>query len=374
MANFRNANSFTWALALGSALLSGACGSKTTSGTSGTSGSPGTAGETSSTGDSAGDSGNSAAPTACAKNAINILFSPMYSAFDGMHTFQIPAVVNGLDASQISINWSASDPSMVKIETDPTTGGAMITTQKAGKVTIIATAGSLCGSSLLTITAATPQDWTDGSMRYNDGVVINRIPRAGGGMPPGAGGSGGGGGTDASKAACTNCHGDTASGPYKTVQHTPEQTGGFSDADLIGIFQNGTVPTGGYFDATIVAYPAWQSFHKWDVGDTPQNMVVFLRSLTPAAQTGTANFGGAFMGNGGAGGRGGFGRGGAGGGMGRGGAGGGAGMANGAGSAGMSAAGMSSGGTSGGTGGGGTSGGGTGGDATSGGGTSGGGA
>ncbi len=300
----------------------------------------------------------------------------MYSAFDGVHTFQVPAVVNGLDASQITINWSASDPSMVKLETDPTTGGVMITTQKAGKVSIIASAGGLCGSSLLTISAATPQDWMDGSSRYNNGVVINRIPRTGG-MRPGAGGAGGaggasaasagaggtGGGASATQAACTNCHGDTASGPFKTVQHTPEQTGGFSDAELIGIFQNGTVPTGGYFDASIVSYMEWQSFHKWDVGDTPQNMVVYLRSLTPAAQTGMANFGGRLMGGGGAGGGRGMGTGGRGG---RGGAGGGAGMSNaGAAGAGMSSAGMSSAGMSSG----GTSTGGTGGDATSGGGT-----
>jgi hypothetical protein len=291
----------------------------------------------------------------------------MYSAFDGVHTFQIPAVVNGLDASQIDITWSASDPSMVKLETDPTTGGTMITTQKAGKVSIIATAGSLCGSSLLTISSATPQDWMDGSARYNDGVVINRIPRTGGGGRPGgmggasgagAGGAaatGGAGGAPATQAACTNCHGDTAMGPYKTVQHTPEQTGGFSDADLINIFQKGVVPTGGYFDATIVSYMEWQSFHKWDVGDTPQSIVVYLRSLTPAAQTGAANFGGGFMGGGGMGGGRGGGTGGRGGG--RGGAGGG----SGAGGAGVSGGTSISGASSGGTGGIAVSGGGTGG-------------
>jgi len=300
----------------------------------------------------------------------------MYSAYDGVHTFQIPAVVNGIDATQTSLEWSASDPSMVKLETDPTTGGVMITTRKAGKVSIIASAGNLCGASLLTITAATPTDWEDGSMRYNDGVVINRLPvtggpgmgRGGAGGGSGAGGSGagapgtaGGGGAAANQAACTNCHGDTASGPYKTVQHTPEQTGGFSDADLINIFQNGIVPTGGYFDASIVSYALWQSFHKWDVGDTPQNMVIYLRSLTPAAQTGSANFGGLF-GGGGGGGRGGRG-GGGGGGMG------GTGGTVSGGTAGTSDGGTSGGGTSGGAG---TSGGGTSGGGTSG--TSGGGA
>ena len=34
------------------------------------------------------------------------------------------------------------------------------------------------------------------------------------------------------RVACTNCHGPTANGPYKTVSHTPEQIGGFSDDQL----------------------------------------------------------------------------------------------------------------------------------------------
>ena len=363
MAIFRKVDSLTCALALTSVLVGAGCGGSSSksdgaapSSNAGSTSSSG--GDSSSNSSDGGDSTGTTTPgggadsteqpTGCDKSALTILFSPMYSAFDGVHTFQIPAVVNGIDASQISITWTASDPSMVKLETDPTTGGVMITTQKAGKVSIIATAGSLCGASLLTITAATPQDWTDGSARYNDGVVINRIPRTGGGRPGGMGGAGGAGGASASggtggataqQAACTNCHGDTAMGPYKTVQHTPEQTGGFSDADLINIFQKGIVPTGGYFDATIVAYTTWQTFHKWDVGDTPQDIVVYLRSLTPAAQTGAANFGGRFMGGGGAGGTRGFG--------GAGGTRGGRGGAGGADSGGASSAGASTGGTGG---------------------------
>ncbi|MEI9936120.1 MAG: hypothetical protein WDO69_02735 [Pseudomonadota bacterium] len=367
MAIIRNVDSLACVLALGSALLGGACGSKSDSATPSASagssaGGGDSGGNPSSSNDSddkAGDSstatvGGAASDTStdCPKSALTILFSPMYSAYDGVHTFQIPAVVNGIDASQITIDWSASDPSMVELETDPTTGGVMITTRKAGKVSIIASAGSLCGASLLTITSATPTDWADGSMRYNDGVVINRLPRTVptrgmGGAGGGAGaGTAGGGGASATDAACTNCHGDTASGPYKTVQHTPEQTGGFSDADLINIFQNGIVPTGGYFDDSIVSYAMWQSFHKWNVGDTPQNMVIYLRSLTPAAQTGAANFGGLFGGGGRGGGSGLFGGGGRPGG--RAGAGGGGGSAGTVGTAGTAGGDTSGGGTSGG--------------------------
>jgi len=250
----------------------------------------------------------------------------MYSAYDGVHTFQIPAVVNGIDPTTTEVDWSASDPSMVVIAQDPTTGGAMITTQAAGQVTIYANTGTACGSSLLTITAATPDDWEAGSARYNDGVVLSRLPRTGpdggrpfdGGVPMDASADA----ASAQQAACTNCHGDTATnGVYKTVQHTPEQTGGFSDADLMNIFENGMVPQGGYFDTAIVPYNVWQGFHKWDVGDSAKGLVVYLRSLVPAAQTGSANFGGRFDGgfpdggftrDGGIGRDGGFGRGGAG--------------------------------------------------------------
>ena len=225
-----------------------------------------------------------APPAGCAASALQILFRPMYSAFDGVHTFQVPAVVNGLDPTEVQIDWSASDPTMVALQLDPTTGGVMITTQKAGTVTIFANAGSLCGSSLLTITAATPAQWTQGSMRYNSGVIIDNLGQT---RRPAEGGV---------NAECTSCHGDTAAmGPFKTVQHTPEQTGGFSDDDLISIFQNGMVPAGGYFDSTIVAYTTWQMFHHWDVEDAAQGVVIYLRSLVPAAQTGASNFGGMFF-------------------------------------------------------------------------------
>jgi hypothetical protein len=271
------------------------CGSSTPAGKTGTAGS-GTAGGTTDMG-TAGTSGGGGASAitdagatamgACSKSALTILFNPMYSAYDGVHMFQLPAVVNGIDPTQVDIEWSASDPSMVALETDPTTGGVMITMQKSGNVSIIASAGSLCGIAPLTITAATPDDWMAGSARYNDGVDITRLGMVLTGPKTD-------GGTDAK---CTSCHGDTASaGPFKTVQHTPEQTGGFSDQDLIGIFEHGMVPKGGYFDTSIVPLAEWELFHKWDVGGAEKGLVTYLRSLTPAAQTGTGNFGGRFDG------------------------------------------------------------------------------
>ena len=244
------------------------------------------------------DAGPPASATGCEKNALKVLFSPMYSAYDGVHTFEIPAVVTGLDQSVIT--WTASDMTMVGLAQDTATGGVMITTLKPGTVSIIASAGGLCGSSPLTIAAASADDWELGSARYNDNVVLT--------VPTGPGMNGAGaadGGVDAAasqEAACTNCHGPTANNVFKTVSHTPEQTGGFSDEDLKNIFRNGTVPKGGYFDSSIVPYAAWQGFHKWQMtDDQARGIIVYLRALTPQAQTGQSNFGGMFMrGDGGA--------------------------------------------------------------------------
>jgi hypothetical protein len=93
--------------------------------------------------------------------------------------------------------------------------------------------------------------------------------------------------------ACTNCHGETATGGLFTdVSHTPEQTGGFSDAEILNIVLHGTFPPGAYFDNSIVLYQVWQTWHQWaDITtDEQKGIIVYLRSLTPAPQTGEPNF------------------------------------------------------------------------------------
>jgi hypothetical protein len=209
-----------------------------------------------------------------------MFFSPMFSAYDGgVHTFKIPVVVENVDAT--TIEWSASDPSMVDIVYDATLGGAMITTRKAGTVTIIAKVGDQTGRSLLTISQATTNDWEIGNARYNNGMALTGPLQMG------------------LSVSCTNCHGDTASGAtnqFRTVAHTPEQTGGFSDNDLLNIFTKGMVPPNSYFDTSVVSYQQWQAFHVWQM--TPEDakgIIVYLRALTPQTQAGVR---GAFGGGG----------------------------------------------------------------------------
>src|SRR5690606_3066154 len=98
------------------------------------------------------------------EDALNILFTPMYSAYDGVHDFKVPVKVENVSG----VTFTASEDGFVDI--DPTEDGAMLTMRKAGTVEIIATAGSLRGRSTLTITEATPADYDLGSDRYNNGV------------------------------------------------------------------------------------------------------------------------------------------------------------------------------------------------------------
>jgi hypothetical protein len=227
---------------------------------------------------SSGSPSGGAAPAgnaACAD--LLVLFNPMYTAYDGAHMFQIPAVADNIDPA--AVTWSASDPSMVDLAADASSGGVMISARKAGTVKIIATAGARCGSSLLTITQATPDEWAMGNSRYNNGVALTGT--VGGRQNPDAA-------PTVKDFACTNCHGPTATmGQFDTVSHTPEQTGGFSDDDLIGIFTKGRVPVNGYFDPSVVPYDTWRGFHTWDMSpQEAKGMVVYLRSLAPETQAG----------------------------------------------------------------------------------------
>jgi hypothetical protein len=225
----------------------------------------------------------------------------MYSAFDGKHMFQIPAVV-----AASNVTWSASDPTAVGFQpnADLTAGGYTGTTITVlaapnGPVTITAQSGSLCGSAPLNVTSAMESDWEIGNARYNNGTSLHLPMFGGGGGDAGAGPPRLDGGSpfevgDAGP-ACTNCHGPTATSMIFTdVSHTPEQTGGFSDDDLINIVVHGMVPDGGYFDPNIVSPMIWHSIHQWaDITpDQQRGIVVYLRSLQPVAQAGAANIGG----------------------------------------------------------------------------------
>jgi hypothetical protein len=237
--------------------------------------------------------------TCATPDGLSIKFKPMYSGFDGTHSYELPTFVVGVDPG--TVTWGSSDPTMVAFQ--PYVLGIMITTRKAGDVDVIAQAGGKCGSAPLHITQYTVDQWNIGNTRYNngnplvftlaDGAIVDvNIPDVHfeGGLPdvdlpdtfvnP----------FENPAAACTNCHGDTGNGKvFQDISHTPEQTGGFSEDELTNCFLHGTVPDGGYYDPSIFAYKYWHQLHTWWDIDTPEKAVgmnAYLRSLTPKQQTG----------------------------------------------------------------------------------------
>jgi hypothetical protein len=201
---------------------------------------------------------------------LQIVFSPMYSGFDGSRTFKVPAVVNAAGMALTGAKWSASDISYVDLENDAETGGVMITTRKAGTVKIIARAGMLSGSADLNITQFAPGDCDAGDMRYHNSIGID------------AGGIALFSGNVPDNASCANCHGDGAK--MLSVQHTPQQTGGFSDKDLVNIITKGFKPDGTVF-ITMIPPQIYQRFHTWEATD-PEKMglLCYLRSIEPKSQ------------------------------------------------------------------------------------------
>ncbi|HWE28496.1 MAG TPA: hypothetical protein VHB97_10860 [Polyangia bacterium] len=214
-------------------------------------------------------------------STLNIAFSPMYSGYDGVHTYQIPATINNTNGP---VTWSASDKSMVDLTPDPNGIDVMITTKKAGKVTIQAVDGDAIGKSTLTIEAFTTDQWAAGMNRYTSGTIVS-LGQAVHGM-----------GTK--DAQCAGCHGDTATS--SAIEHTPEQTGGYTDDQITNIFLNGVLPTQDQSNSLFVSPMFFKSFHTWTVAspDEQAGLIAYLRSLAPKAQ-GQLDFGGGGRGDGG---------------------------------------------------------------------------
>jgi hypothetical protein len=223
--------------------------------------------------------------------SLAIIYPKSFSAFDGVHTFKVPAMVQGVTG----VKWSASDPALVEIEAladDGSNSGseAMMTMKGAGTVTITAQAGNLKGTAVLTITQATAALWETGKNRYQDGISIRGgtpgVPPTPG-MPP----------TVNRQAACTNCHGSA----LDDVEHTPAQIGGYTDAEVITIFTQGRKPAG--VPNRIIPAAQWTPIHQWTMTEEEkQGLVFYLRSLEPQSQ-GTLDFGGRGVFRGGMGGR-----------------------------------------------------------------------
>jgi hypothetical protein len=222
-----------------------------------------------------GSSGDSTtAPPMATGAPLDIFFPSLNSAYiaGSSRKFQVPAVVNGVKADK----WECSDKSAVDFDTSGVPNGVMITMRKAGKFKITATAGNRKGTVDLNVTAATEQDWMTGEMRYNNAIQLMFMPgmiqTMGGGMF-----------MLQNNVSCKNCHGSGAN--FLAVEHTPQQTGGYTDDEIKNIFENGMKPAGAKWGSLPGIMNYYPLFHKWAASDEEyQGLVVYLRSLEPKSQ------------------------------------------------------------------------------------------
>ena len=212
--------------------------------------------------------------------ALSIVYERMYSAYDGVHTFKVPAHVDGqiIDVT----GWQAIPSKAVLFESDPENDGVMITIlQPVEEITIAASAGKLGGTAPLRVTVGTEADWAMGEARYNNGVEYN-LPDINfaevifdpNWMPP----------EPPDNLACNNCH--TTGAKYFEVQHTPTQAARFSDEELIKVFTEGMKPAGvGFRVLPEMLTDLYVDFHTWTSSPEEQKgLIIYLRSLTPEGQ------------------------------------------------------------------------------------------
>ena len=201
---------------------------------------------------------------------LSVLPNPAYSGFDGTHKYQIPLRVN----NKTGAKWTVDKPDLVDIM--ETADGAMLTTKGAGSVVVTATLGTETGSTKLTIGQYSAADWDVGDKRYNSGITALVIT-SDSGVPMGI--------NDIKydkDGACTTCHGTTAM--FLKVQHTPYQTGGYSDDELSTIFLKGMKPAGVVQRSFIPAF-YWGMFHTWNATDAQKvGLITYLRALAPVSR------------------------------------------------------------------------------------------
>lgn len=176
-----------------------------------------------------------------------------HTGFDGTNVYQVPVYTTVEDA-QFAVgddSVATIEPVELSPELEDVLGTfgkswAMITTQQAGTTAVFATAGAVELEATLVVAAYDAGDNAVGEQRYHDPADANTTDRI----------------------ACVSCHG----GP-DGVDHTPLATAYFTDADILGIVQDGMYPEGGEVNA---------GNHMWNFTEAEAaGIVPYLRSLEP---------------------------------------------------------------------------------------------
>jgi hypothetical protein len=221
-----------------------------------------------------------------------ILFSPMYSAFDGKHDYAVTPSVPGAAPSDAadpilasSIKWHL-DGAFVRQDEFPELPAATKLTTKNDGVTIVGmTAKTLSGRAIrseteLIISKANQSEWDAGEARYNNGEMSPRMrPQSMCGLVSGI--------ELPETSACSACHNPV--NPEITIEHTPTQTAGYSNDDLIQIFTQGakSYRRGGTYNSPFLrAAPMpdciYKELHTWEMTDDEKRGIIWkLRSIPP---------------------------------------------------------------------------------------------
>lgn len=228
-----------------------------------------------------------------------VQFSPMYSAFDGTHEYQVtpsvPSAAPGTHASDpvlaSTLAWQV-DETYVKLEPFPDLPGAvLLTTKKPGTTTVKVVARTLSGvkvrgEAALIISDARLADWDRGEVLYNSGAPAKASLSNGGmtgsaacGLPSSVGN------VLPKDIVCANCH--NSNDAELNVQLTPTQTASYSDAALLEIVSQGTRPARTGFQSQffrMVPMPdcVFKAMHAVESDPKTLNgLVLRMRSIAP---------------------------------------------------------------------------------------------
>ena len=219
-----------------------------------------------------------------------IQFSPMYSAYDGEHVYQLSPFLPGADPKnkdadpivESSIVWTVDDAFVKKEAFFEIPGAILLTTKKAGSTVVKVSATRFSGlkvrgQSMLSISQSDPSEWFKGATRYNNGMMVNFFATGPCGLPIDLTGR------IPTNSACSNCHNNMGG---LVVEHSPTQTAGYSDDELIEIFTNALKPSAGFNSPLLRTSPMpdciYRNFHTWQIDeDTKRGIVWKLRSITP---------------------------------------------------------------------------------------------
>lgn len=229
-----------------------------------------------------------------------IQFDPMYSAHDGVHSFQFtPSVpraasnaADGVDPA--SLKWTF-DSDFLHAEVFPgLPGGIQFTTKRPGQTKIEVTAKTRGGTAVrgeatVTISAVTASEWDVGFQRFFVGRPVTWGPSCK--SPDDTGSCGLSCKTMMElppSSACGSCHTNRSSAPY-ALEYTPTQTARYSNEELADIFLAGKRGEVSMFDSTFLQQASEPScvfamLHTWEMSDEEtRGVIAQLRAFPPKA-------------------------------------------------------------------------------------------